>query len=94
MDAVAGCTAMGCVEETASTDAWLWSATPNQVISIRVRFFGRRSVHALLASLGDSAMKKSGGNMPVDTPATIPTELVCELADEGQLERWNVGWRN
>ena len=37
-------------------------------------------------------MKKSGEDRPVAPPAPIPDELVCEIADEGEFERWNAAW--
>lgn len=37
-------------------------------------------------------MKKSGEDRPVATPAPVPIDLVCEIAEEGQFQRWNAGW--
>ena len=37
-------------------------------------------------------MKKSGEDKPGAPAAPMPTELVCEIADEGKLVRWNTAW--
>lgn len=37
-------------------------------------------------------MKNSGEDRPVATPAPVPVVLVCEIAEEGQFQRWNAEW--
>ena len=37
-------------------------------------------------------MKRSGEDKPEAAAASVPTEFVCEIAQNGRVLRWNAGW--